>query len=57
MNWFLQSLQSITGSVNSSLNETDFNSLTLNCCQNLLIAGVIRPLDAPSSNVDTFKVS
>lgn len=57
MNWFAQSLQSINGSVTSSLNENDLSSLTLKCCQNLLIAGVIRQLDASSPSIDVFRVS
>lgn len=57
MNWFAQSLQSIAGSMTSSLNENDLGTLTLQYCSNLLVAGVIKQLDASLSNAETFKVT
>lgn len=40
----------------SSLTENDLNTLTLRCCTNLLLAGVIKQLESSPQNVDTFKV-
>lgn len=57
VNWFAQSLQSIASSMTKSLNENDLNALSMQYCANLLVAGVIRQLDASSLNVDSFKVS
>lgn len=56
MNWFAQSLQTISGSMTTSLSESDLTTLTLQYCTNLLVAGVIRQLDATQENVDSFKV-
>lgn len=56
MNWMAQSLQTIDGSVTSSLNENDLGLLTLQYCTNLLSAGVIRQLDVTTPGLDSFKV-
>lgn len=57
MNWMAQSLQTIDGSVTSSLNENDLSLLTLQYCTNLLSAGVIRQLDTATPGSESFKVS
>lgn len=56
MNWFAQSQQTIAGSMTASLTENDLTTLLLRCCSDLLVAGVIRQLDASSPNGDVFKV-
>lgn len=55
MNWFAQSMQSIASTMTISLNENDQSTLALQYCNNLLKAGVIKQLDASSTNMD-FKV-
>lgn len=56
LNWFTQS---IPASMTTSLNENDLNALTTQYCTNLLIAGIIKPLDSTTTvNHDgCFKVS
>jgi hypothetical protein len=55
LNWFAQSIPS---SLSTTLNENDLNALTMQYCTNLLIAGIIKPLDTPSRNSnEVFKVS
>lgn len=54
LNWFTQS---IPASMTTSLNENDLNALTTQYCTNLLIAGIIKPLDTTTANNETsFKV-
>lgn len=55
LNWFVQT---IPASLTSSLNENEMNALTMQYCTNLLIAGIIKPLDTTSNNNgnETFKV-
>ncbi|CRK93999.1 CLUMA_CG007525, isoform A [Clunio marinus] len=55
MNWFGQSIQSITDTMTITMSENDLNTLTLHYCANLLSAGVIKQLDSSSSSADTFK--
>lgn len=54
INWFVQSIPS---SLKSTLNENDLYALTMQYCTNLLIAGIIKPLDtATLNNNEVFKV-
>lgn len=56
INWFTQS---IPASLTSCLSENDLNTLTMQYCTNLLIAGIIKPLDTTndnSNNIEIFKV-
>lgn len=62
MNWFMQSLQSASSTLTTSLNENDQNVLAHQFCNNLLTVGVIRKLDEVTTTTTTaqespFKVS
>jgi hypothetical protein len=52
LNWFSQS---IPASLTTSFNDNDLTALTSQYCTNLLMAGIIKPLDGNNDN--SFKVS
>lgn len=54
INWFTQS---IPAALTATLNENDLIALTMQYCTNLLIAGIIKPLDTTTTSHDScFKV-
>jgi hypothetical protein len=55
VNWFVQSLQTVSNALTTNLNENDQNVLAQQFCNSLLSAGVIRKLDETSTEPG-FKV-
>lgn len=55
VNWFLQSLQTVSNALTTNLSESDHNVLAYQFCNSLLTAGVIRKLDETSTE-SGFKV-